>query len=486
MSALTEATHVRDTQIAVRPPYSTASPVRKWLHENPSVQNTAIAGLGALGITVIYEGLRDYSYYKVSMGAVLAGTAYVLNKVVPIFIPPTHNPACKVFKEEECRGASLVYKGNLPVLTIPKEVSPFDAGYARGFMMAAQIQDLIAKNDFAFHTVRGLPRKIPDLIEKIKGLIPAGYLKELEGIAAGYNDRRKEWVLKGKELSLDDLIYFHLLPDIGSLEFKEANNWVHRQKEDAMGCTTVIDGDSTTGPRAIRTVDWIAMDVYGKYGFVELRETSEGLRYAGQSFPLFAGVLTAMNAQGLCVAMNVARGLTDYPVRMPAVFYLRNLIENCVSIKGENGAENFWQHNSPLGPFNMTILDEAHAASVHFYQKDDRSHNVRWWQPASELVTLNFRYGERGETNPTPTNSAERRIEIRDYYQKLRAEGSYDGTDSSVRLRAILRGPEVNNIRTVSAAYMDPKGRIFETSFDNGYAADRPRQQIPIQEWFRR
>lgn len=463
---------------------STASPVRKWLHQNPTALNTAYVALAVLGVKFVYDGLKNTSYYKVTIGLLFIGAAYASQKVAPIFIPPTHNPTLRAFNTGTCYGVSLEYHGNLPVLKIPFDIKPYQAGYARGAMMAPQIYDLISKNDFAFFTIRRLPKKISFLIDKMKSLIPQAYLKEMEGIASGYNHTRRSWVLKGRELTLDDLIYFHLLPDIGHLDFKEGNNWAQRQREEMMGCTTVIDGNEATGPRAVRTVDWIPMDVYGKYAFIELRVTSEKVYTAGQSFPLFAGFLTAMNDKGLCASINVARGLTDYPERLPAVFYLRQLVETCGSIKGENGAEAFWQTHSPLGPFNMTILDPTHAASVHFYQKENRSHNVREWASGSQLVTLNFRYGEQGETNPTPTNSVERNLEIKAYYKRLKDMAIYETTDSEYRLKGLLKGPEVNNIRTASTAYFDPKNRVFETSFDNGYAGDRPLMPVPVQEWF--
>lgn len=487
MSVCTEVSGYREVQLTETKLKSTASPVRKWMHEHPTVQNTAITALGVLGLKTFYDGVQSYSFYTTSIGAALFGSAYMLQKVLPIFVPPTFNSANKSFKTETCRGVSLTYNGNLPILTIPNEVKPYDAGYARGYMMAAQIKELLEKNDFAFHTLRRLPRKIPYLIEKMKKEIPAEYITEMEGLVAGYNAKRKTWkFLKGNELTLDHLIYFHLLPDVGHMDFKEADNWAQRNQEGVMGCTVVVDGDKTTGPRAIRTVDWIPMDVYGKYSLIELRETADGLRSAGQSFPLFVGFLTAMNEHGLCAAMNVARGLTDNPQGMPAVFYLRKMIETCTSLKGEKGAESFWQNNSPLGPFNLSVLDENDAAGVHFYQMEDRTHHIRWWNEGAELVTLNFRYGEKGETNPTPTNSAERKIEIENYYRNLHDQGKYEETDSSERLRGVLNGPEVNNIRTTSTAYIDPKNRIFETSFDNGYAADRPLLKIPVDTWFSR
>lgn len=463
---------------------STASPVKKWLHHHPKALKAAQVALAVLGFKIAYDGLKTSTYYKIALGFVFMGAAYASKWVAPIFIPPAHNPAVRAFTVDQCREVRLEYFGNLPILKIPFGVKPFDAGYARGFMMAAQIHELVSKNDFAFYTIKRLPRKIPFLIDKMKSLIPQEYLKELEGIAAGYNDKRKEWILKGRPLTLDDLIYFHLLPDIGHLDFKEGNNWLQRQREEMMGCSTVIDGNEQTGPRAIRTVDWIPMDVYGKYSFVEFRVTAGKVHTAGQSFPLFAGFLTAMNDKGLCAAINVARGLTDYPERLPAVFYLRRLVETCGSIKGENGAAAFWQAHSPLGPFNMTILDPTHAASVHFYQNENRTHHVRQWVPGSQLVTLNFRYGEKGETNPTPTNSVERSHEIKAYYKKLKDLSIYNTTDSEYRLKGLLKGPEVNNIRTASTAYFDPKNRLFETAFDNGYAGDRQLMPVPVGEWF--
>lgn len=467
-------------------PKSTSSPVYKWLHEHPYVQKTATVALGLWGLKTIYDGLQDGSFYIASWGAMYTGGAYLANKILPVFVPPAHNPENRVFQADSCRGVSLYFEGNMPVLQIPKSVSAFDAGFARGYMMAAQLKDLREKNDFVFHTLRGLPRKIPHLIAKMKEIIPSEYITELNGLVAGYNEKRTTWkYIKGTELTLDELIYFHMVPDVGHMDYKEADQWVKRSHEGPMGCTTVIDGDQYTGPRAIRTVDWFPMDVYGKYAFVELRETTNGMRYANQSYPCFIGCLTAMNKHGFCAAMNVARGLTKYPEKLPAVFYLRRMIETCTSLKGEgNNAQTFWQENAPLGPFNLTVLDRTDAASVHFYQKEDQSHNVRWWQPGHELITLNFQYGEKGETNATPTNSAERKWEIENFYREIREDRSYESQNPTQRVASVLKGSEVNNIRTISAAFLYPHDLLFETSFDNGYAADRPLKKVPTKHWF--
>lgn len=76
------------------------------------------------------------------------------------------------------------------------------------------------------------------------------------------------------------------------------------------------------------------------------------------------------------------------------------------------------------------------------------------------------------------------RRRIRQQDEKIHCDP--DLQDSRRRLHHVLHGPEVNNIRTVSAAYLDPKKRSFAIAFDNGYAADRPLLQIPTHQWLLR
>lgn len=493
---------------------STASPTKKWLHNNPEVQKIASFALMFLGVVMADNELNNnqarplslYSILPLAGALLLVAASLALHKFMPFFIPPTFNPAERAFKEQSIRcgavcreGTSSVYAekmitlkyvGNLPVFTVPKGVSHYNAGCAKGYMMAEQIRHLISQNDFAFHTLKGLPRDISNIIEKMNTVIPKNSFLEMEGIACGYNKKRREWqFFKGKELTLEQLIYFHLLPEICHLNFGKENKQLE-EEEEIVGCTVVVNGKSDREnritPHAIRTVDWLA-NLYGKYSFVEERVTENGVRYVGQSLPLFVGCLTAMNEYGLCVAMNVARGEESYLDRLPAVFYLKELID-CHSVSGKGGAEAFWQEHLPMGPFNLSVLDEHDAAGVHFYQLEKGTKtNVRWWRLDQELVTLNYRYEEQGETNPTPTNSAQRKAEINEYFAKRRVTSTeHPELNRGITLKGILKGDEVNNIRTITAAYMDPKTRRFQIAFDNGYAGDRPLLDVPTASWFAR
>lgn len=479
MSTLVSAVASR----AAAPP-STASPLKKWLCQNPVVLKTSILALGLLGLEKMAEGIKKNSIYHIVSGITLLAIACALDKILPIFIPPAFNPNVKTFKPGECRGVTLSYEGDLPVLTISNKVSAHDAGYARGYLTAPQIKGMLEINNFAFFTLKGLPKNVPFLIEEMKKVIPKDYLSELEGLVEGYNKRRSEWVfIKGPELTLDNLIYFHLLPDIGNLDFAAANNWVQRKEEHEMGCSVIVDGNEGTGACAMRTLDWTSLGVYGTNSFVECRETTKGMRWIGQSFPLFIGTLTAMNDKGVCVAINTARGITDDPTRLPAAFYLRQLIENFSSVAN---VERYCLFHNPLGSFNLNVLDENEAKSIHFFQGENNSAFVRIWDQKKPLITLNYRYGEYGRANPNPppSNSEQRQYEIETYYEKLHRDGKFEGTSVASRLKGLRTGPEVNNIRTITTIYLCPKERKMDLSFGNGYAGDNPLLIAPTQSWF--
>jgi len=76
----------------VQPPKTTASPVKKFLHQHPAILKTANAACAALGIAMIYDGIKTYSAVKAGAGFLLCGSAYVMKKLSPVLIPPTVEP----------------------------------------------------------------------------------------------------------------------------------------------------------------------------------------------------------------------------------------------------------------------------------------------------------------------------------------------------------------------------------------------------------
>lgn len=456
---------------------STYSPTKKFLHDNPLALKVTLCFFTCLGLVMAYSGLSNGNYYQLFTGLQLTIGSVLAYAAAPFFIPPTHNPFDKAFQETCCRGVHLVYKGNLPLLIIPKEVSSYDAGYARGFMMAPQIKKMIGLNNFAFCTLMGFPKEIPLVTEKMKSIIPEKYLAEMQGLVDGYNKKRESWnFLKGDPLTLEWLIYFHMLPDMGSMDYKNAEIWLKRQKE-AMGCTVVMDGDEEDGPTVLRTVDWNSMGIFGSVSFVELRETSFGIRTINQSCPLLVGYLTALNEKGLFGSLNVAIGMTDYPEKMPIVFYLRHLIECCEDVED---ALRFCQEKA-LSSSNLCFADKQNGRSVHLMQLPNGSNNEREWDKKKPLVTLNFRYAPT-KTRPTPTNSWERESEIHNKYRKFHGENMLNARERLLKIRS---GREVNNPRTISTAIIKPD-ESFSISFDNGYAGSKKLMKVPLKIWFGR
>lgn len=430
---------------------STASPMRKWLHDHPAAMQTMTCALAVFGI---YSLIQHASLSSTFSGAGLLAASYVLHKTSSLLAPPTHDPKQHVFTPATCRGVTLYQKGDLPVLRIPRDVSPYNAGFGRGQLMAAQIAELLDRVRFSA-CIAGLPKTVNALCKRVFNGLDEEYKSEILGLVAGFN------AAQSVKLTTDDVIYFHLLPEIRNLDFKAANTWA----QEPMACTVVIDGDIETGPLAARTLDWTPLDVYGKLSLIEERETKQGVRWINHTFPLFLGSVTAMNHHGLAVAMNTARGLTDYPVNTPAVFYLRGLVENCTTFQE---AKEYCSRLSPLGSFNLTVFNAQEAMSIHFYQGERGTHYVRKWSMMAPLITLNYRYGEKGVTNPTASNSEERFAEINNAYHRRNPEQPLEHF-----LKGLLHGSEVNNFRTISTAFIDPKNLKFEISFDNGYAGNR-------------
>lgn len=456
---------------------STYSPSKKFLHDYPIALKVTLCFFACLGLAMAYSGLYKGNYYQLLTGIQLTVGALLASTAAPFFIPPAHNPNDKAFPEASCRGVHLIYKGNLPLLIIPKEVSSYDAGYARGFMMAPQIKKMIGLNNFGFCKLMGLPKEIPLFAEKMKSIIPEKYLAEMQGLVDGYNKKRESWnFFKGNPLTLEWLIYFHMLPDMGSLDYKNTEIWIKRQKE-AMGCTVVMDGDGEDGPTVLRTVDWNSMGIFGTVSFVELRENSSGVRTVNQSCPLLVGYLTALNEKGLFGSLNVAIGMTDYPENMPIVFYLRHLVESCNDVED---AMLFCKEKA-LSSSNLCFADKHHGRSVHLMQMPNGSNHEREWDKNNPLVTLNFRYAPT-PTRPTPTNSWEREAEIHNEYLKFHDDHKLSAKERLLKIRS---GREVNNTRTISTAIIKPD-ESFLISFNNGYAGDEKLMKVPLKSWFRR
>ncbi len=471
-------------------------PIFRWMHNHPRAVKSAEVAIFAFGTYLINCGLNNY--YSKGLSFALGSTSMVVSsvayKILDFFAPPTHELSHHVFEPATCEGASLVYQGDIPVLTITTDDS-FKAGYGHGFLLADQIYKIRETNSFVLHTLAREPRHTALIksIETVKKLLPQEYIDEINGLVKGYNEKRKHWrYVKGSPLTVEEIILLHLLPDKLHLELKEMENWLTRESNESaektfskseyfpMGCTTVIDGNSLSGPVVGRNLDWSSLGIYGTYSLIVQRESKDGKKTIDLGFPSFLGTLTGMNHHGLCVAMNVCRGETDYIEGIPASFYNRVCLENNRSVEDVG---EFIKSHRPLGPYHLSVTDKKDSMTVHFFQ-DKGKDFVRSWDKEEPLVTTNFRYGPKGRTRPTPTNSEKREETVAKYFDDLKAIGGKEESDPVKWIEKALSLPKVNSIRNIHSVVMHPESLTLKLSFDNGWAASLPRQEIATKKWF--
>lgn len=482
----------------------------KWMHDHPSAVKAAEMALACFGCASFFQGVISFSVPWTVGGILAFSAAYISHKALDVFIPSTFDATQHIFLQGQCDlenrmihnfnvgvssdSVNLDYYGDIPVLTVPYGSAPAANGRAHGFLLAEQICNFREKNAFAFHAIARLPYPddIPNALKKIKEFIPKEYLKEMKGIAKGYNNRRQEGckirgsdakeepskaLKNSKPLTLDEVLFFNLLADMCHFEYNEMDKTAkHPILDDPMGCTVLFDGNEQTGPYFGCTVDWRTLGIYANYSFILRRKTKSGLKIVETSFPMFVGTLTGMNSSGLSLAMNVCRGETDHINGMPAVFFNRRCLESCRSVED---VEKFVVDNTPLGPYHLSIADEYRAESIHLFQGEGKTHHIRRWDNKNPLITTNLRYTEQGAIRPTMTNSRERLNELDRFFADLKINNLFHNRNPVIAVARALRLPEVNNIRTLHTIHMHPKERKMLFATDNGWASSKGLKIIP-------
>lgn len=178
----------------------------------------------------------------------------------------------------------------------------------------------------------------------------------------------------------------------------------------------------------------------------------------------FVGILTGMNEDGLAVAMNVCDGKTEKVLGMPAAFYNRTVLESCSSA---SKVEEYIKKSSPLGPYHLTVVDQAEAKVFHLMQGAKNSHLSRLKQEGQILEATNCRYkpAKKGECLPQKDEyqSSERRAELAKHFKAKVAD-----------VEAALKLPTLNMAETLHSIVMLPKEKKMKVAVGNGHAASNP------------
>jgi len=448
--------------------------IEYWIHDHPLTMKVAKIALLALGIglgcatpfaVLLPVGLAA-KICIIGAGSLIALTACVIGTVAHIFldiaISPHHDMKNHAYKPSQCEGGKLYYDGDVPILALEAD-NPYIAGKAHGYLCGDAINSLVKRYEFAMYRLGGKPRADqlePLCLDRIRSHIPKEYLTEMQGLLEGYNQWAKEnWWKFPKKMSLDDIMYMHLMPD--SLHFqpesaqaKSPSKVTSPSTATTVACTAIVDSTENEGLKFARNMDWMSFGLAGTKSLVVNRRFKDHRNNTVEvNVPGFIGATTGQNSKGLSVAMNVCSGNTKEINGMPACFYNRYCLENFGNVAE---VETFAKSKSPLGAYHLTAADPNKASSIHFFQASNGNNVVRRWEKDKPLVTLNFRYNPT--TDSDVHHSSERLREITEHFKK------------KAPLEDALALPYVNNSLTTHRVEMTPKTRTFKVAFDNAFA----------------
>ncbi len=453
-----------------------------WIHEHPTTTKIfKVAGLIlGIGLLVSLPFAAPILGAGCVIGLAITGSLLTLASSVALFaldilVPPHHDMKNHVYKPAQCDGGRLYYEGDVPILSIDSD-DPFKAGNAHGYLCGDAINQLTKRFSLILHTVARMPRadQLQRTLAEMRRVIPPQYLRELEGLAEGYNQWAKEhWWHFPKKLTVDDALLFHLIPDSCHFQagsYERGSTEIIPNEQQVVGCSAIIDKDPQNGFVFARNMDWPSFGLAGAYSLVIHRKHANGLRSTVEvGTPGIIGTLTGINDQGLSLAMNVCSGNTQEIRGMPASFYNRACLEGCRTVQD---VENYTRGQSPLGAYHLTVADRNQAQSIHFYQGSGDSHVIRRWRQGKPLSTLNCRY------SPEPVShmhsSVERQQLIDEFFRNRRNRP----VEEALALRF------VNNWETTHRVVMEPQTGTFRVAFDNTFAGKAPLHSVSARRIF--
>lgn len=459
----------------------------KFTTDHPIIARTAMLGLGILFSPIVVPVLTIASIvlfcrglsYGYSACETMKKIVGLYDNIINFLAPYKSERSAHVFEPGERENAVLKYEGDMPVLTVKNTDNPVATGRDIGYLLGVPLQKFLAKWDSFLWVVIPSPEKLQELCAQLKKSIPKNYLKEMDGIVRGFNDKMSE-IRSTERLNLDKLLVFHLVPDLlhskpakleALLAGKETPN------EDLMpqfefGCTTILDHDKDEGVVFGRNMDWPSLGVTGTYTFLIRREV-KGKSILEIGTPGLVGTSTAMNSNGLALAMNVCEGETQNPTGIPACILNRMAIEECNTIKE---LDKFMEDHkeSPIGPYHLTSADPENAQAFHFYQGRNNAHVKRKLTLEEPVVTTNCRYSDKGQKYSHYFASKERHANIQKCHEmEKQLEREW--------VKHALSLPIVNNVETVHHVIMRPKSGKMGIKTNNAFAAsDDVYQEINI------
>ncbi len=466
---------------------ATCCPITGWMHDNPEdvkIAQFAALFFGALALVTLpitFSVSVTLGVFMIAAGA-LSLLASLASWVFLNYVTCSpHDMRTHVFTEASCEGGRLYYKGDVPILELHSNNSEKN-GWAHGYLLGKEIDELYTNMEFAIHTVLRQPKAdaLPLTLAKVKAKIPAHHMQELEGLSKGFNAWAEENG-KARRLSVDDFLLIHLIPDSKYFHPSEAEQELAAQQPaliPAMACTTIVQRDQKGQLIFGRNMDWCPFGQGGAKSLLIVWKNPAFNDFAAFTIPGMIGVVTGWNNQKTCVAMNVCPGARA-DEGIPAVLFNRSMLE-------WNSQQHVYANISePLGPYHLTAADNYGRARVFsFYQGPKKSTFERevTFDDDKPLFTVNWCYPE---CEGGYFNSQERVDLLGRYFDGAAREIPAALLDKQKLVQQALRlRPYVNSFITMHSLVFQPQSDRVEISWDNGYAASQQSAQLSLSEVF--
>jgi predicted choloylglycine hydrolase len=450
----------------------------EWMHDHPEMVKTLqIASIFfALALFVTTPWTVALLGAEVIVTADICGVVALLASIASwLFLTygtcARHEITEHAYQEAQWRGSRLYYRGHVPILEFDAANTPYDSGFAHGYLLGQHIHQLRSNFEWIMHSIRGEPRaaEVSEWLEAFRRTIPEDYLEEMRGLTEGY----ALWATQSgieSAITIEDLILFHLVPD--SQHF--------RLGRDAVGlatpaCTGILCRDTDQSVIFGRNMDWLP---FGDGGGKSLIFVWKNKNVALLGLPGMIGVVTGWNRDGVCLAMNVCPGQTNELRGLPAVFYNRMILENAHSVQD---VRDITDGVGPLGAYHLTVADRVgDAACFSFYQDEGEAHHVRNLQNEPVFV-VNWRYPE---CDGGTFDSCGRTRLLTEYFGQADQELGQDLERRKLVENALRISPRVNSWITLHSLLFLPSQDEVHASWDNGFAASMPKQRIGLTEVF--
>lgn len=470
--------------------------VANWIYEHPAtIKILKISGL-ALGAGLLFSTPLNTSQYSLwtslrtaATGAFVLSLSSAAHFALDIYIPPHHDMKRHVYQEGEYQGSRLYYEGDIPILSLNSN-DPFQAGKAHGYLCAEAIDQVYQRLLFSLRFIEReeTPENLSQFLNQIRERVPDRYLSEMEGIVEGYSlwAQQQPWWKSPTKLTGDNLLYFHLLPDLPHLPLASANGI--EKNGHPIGCSALVNYNPEGGLTFARNLDWPSSGVLGTYSLMINRLDLDGCSSTLEaSFPSLVGTVTGMNHQGLCLAMNslppvIGLKSKSLPEGLPTLFFNRSCLEKCKNLQD---IERSISHQSLLAPYFLTSADREQAASFQLSPQAApgeysykachlRDKNTPLVRLNSDMTLRNFKHSKPHLQN----------TQFHPDHERLASLDTFFTEKGDEPLENALALPFVNHGKTIHRIIMEPETRVFKVAFDNAFAGKAPLHSLSTQQLF--